>query len=79
MMSAQRNARFGWAGIVQDRHEQERDVGKNEGPAGEAVEAIGDVHPVARRDDRERRERDVDRRIDERPARRTGTAIWSIS
>ena len=79
MISAHRNARFGWAGHVQEGDEQERDEREDERPAGEAVEAVGDVHAVARGDDRERREDDVDRRVDEDRRRRTGTAIWSIA
>ena len=50
MMSAQRKARFGCAvRFVQQRDEQERDEREDERPAGEAVEAVGDVHAVARR------------------------------
>ena len=39
--------------LVEQRHEQERDEREDERATGEAVEAVGDVDPVARRDDRE--------------------------
>ena len=64
---------------VQEGDEQERDEREDERAAGEAVEAVGDVHAVARGDDRERGEEDVDRRGDRRPAPTNGTAIWSIA
>ena len=64
MIRAHRKARFGWVGDVEQGDEQERDEGEDERAAGEAVEAVGDVHAVARGDDRERGEEDVDRRVD---------------
>ena len=49
---------------VQEADDQERDEGEHERPAGEPVEAVGDVHAVARGDDREGREEDVEHRVD---------------
>ena len=64
MSRAQRSARFGWAGAVEEGDDQEGDEREDERPAGEAVEAVGQVHPVAHGHDREGRERDVGPRLD---------------
>ena len=49
---------------VEQRDEQEGDEREDQRAAGQAVEAVGDVDAVARGDDRERGEEDVDRRVD---------------
>ena len=56
MISAHSSARFGWVGRVEQRDEHERDEGDDDGPAGQAVEPVGEVHAVRGGDDRERRE-----------------------
>ena len=60
-------------GHVEQGDEQERDEREDERPAGEAVEAVGDVDAVAGGDDRERGEEDVDRRVDRGPSPTNGT------
>ena len=52
MMSAQKIARFGWASftpaIGDEADQQVGDEAEDEDAAGEAVEAVGQVHRVAR-------------------------------
>ena len=50
--------------LVQQGDEHERDEREGERPAGQAVEAVGDVHAVRGGHDREGREQDVEPRID---------------
>ena len=78
MISAHSSARFGWAGRVEQRDEQERDEREDQRPAGQPVEAVGEVHAVGRGDDRERGERDVDGRVDrDRADERHAMAVMS--
>ena len=64
MISAQRSARFGWVGRVEQGDEHVGDEGDRDRPARQAVEPVGDVDAVARRDDRERPEQHVEPRLD---------------
>ena len=76
MIRAHRKARFGWAGTFRRRDDQERDEGEDERAAGESVEAVGDVHAVARGDDREGGEEDVEHRVDvDRADERNGDLV----
>ena len=76
MIRAQRKARFGWAGTFSRPTIRNATNGEDERAAGEAVEAVGDVHAVAGGDDREGREQDVEHRIDvDRADERNGDLV----
>ena len=59
----ERQVRLG-VGLVEQRDEHERDEGEDERPAGEAVEAVGDVHAVAAAMIANAAKSDVDPRVD---------------
>ena len=56
MISAHRSARFGWVGHVEQGDEHVRDERDGERPAGQPVEAVGDVDAVGGGHDGERGE-----------------------
>ena len=64
MMSAHRRARLAWLGMLSRAISRYATNAMASVPPGQPVEAVGDVHAVRRRHDRERGEEDVDPGVD---------------